>query len=87
MIMVKGQGLQILGIVAKLAHDDVNKEVLETDIIALSELSESEVRNHLNELEWLHLTKEVSPNASRAEFRLWNVTEKGLQELSSKESG
>jgi hypothetical protein len=87
MIMVKGQGLQILGIVAKLAHDDVNKEVLETDIIALSELSESEVRNHLNELEWLHLTKEASPNASRAEFRLWNVTEKGLQELSSKEPG
>jgi hypothetical protein len=87
MIMVKGQGLQILGIVAKLAHNDVNKEVLETDIIALSELSESEVRNHLNELEWLHLTKEASPNASRAEFRLWNVTEKGLQELSSKESG
>lgn len=87
MIMVKGQGLQILGIVAKLAHNDVNKEVLETDIIALSELSESEVRNHLNELEWLHLTKEVSPNASRAEFRFWNVTEKGLQELSSKESG
>jgi hypothetical protein len=87
MIMVKGQCLQILGIVAKLAHNDVNKEVLETDIIALSELSESEVRNHLNELEWLHLTKEASPNASRAQFRLWNVTEKGLQELSSKEPG
>ena len=87
MIMVKGQDLQILGIVAKLAHNDVNKEVLETDIIEQSELPESEVRSHLNELEWLHLTKEASPKASRAEFRLWNVTEKGLQELSSKESG
>ena len=87
MIMVKGQDLQILGIVAKLAHNDVNKEVLETDIIELSELSESEVRNHLNELEWLHLAKEASPKARRAEFRLWNVTEKGLQELFSKESG
>ena len=87
MTMVKGQDLQILGIVAKLAHNDVNKEVLETDIIALSKLSESEVRNHLNELEWLHLTKEASLKASRAEFRLWNVTEKGLLELSSKESG
>lgn len=87
MIMVKEQDLQILSIVAKLAHNDVNKEVLETDIIELSELSESEVRNHLNELEWLHLAKEASPKASRAEFRLWNVTEKGLQELFSKESG
>jgi repressor of nif and glnA expression len=87
MIMVKGQDLQILGIVAKLAHNDVNKEVLETDIIEQSELPESEVRNHLNELEWLHLTKETSSNANRAEFRLWNITEKGLQELSSKDSG
>ncbi len=86
MIMVKGH-LQILGIVAKLAHNDVNKEVLETDIIEQSELSESEVRNHLNELEWLHLVKEASPRASRAEFRLWNITEKGLQELFTKESG
>ena len=85
--MVKGQDLQILGIVAKLAHNDVNKEVLETDIIEQSELPESEVRNHLNELEWLHLAKEASPKASRAEFRLWNITEKGLQELSTKNSG
>ena len=85
--MVKGQDLQILGIVAKLAHNDVNKEVLERDIIEQSELPESEVRNHLNELEWLHLAKEASPKASRAEFRLWNITEKGLQELSTKDSG
>jgi hypothetical protein len=85
--MVKGQDLQILGIVAKLAHNDVNKEVLETDIFEQSELPESEVRNHLNELEWLHLAKEASPKASRAEFRLWNITEKGLQELSTKDSG
>jgi hypothetical protein len=87
MIMVKAQDLQILGIVAKLARNDVNRDVLETEIIALSELSESEVRNHLNELEWLHLAREATPKASRAEFRLWNVTEKGLQELSSKDSG
>jgi hypothetical protein len=87
MIMVKEQDLQILGIVAKLAHNDVNKEVLETDIIELTELPESEVRNHLNELEWLHLAKEASPKANRAEFRLWNITEKGLQELYTKKSG
>jgi hypothetical protein len=85
--MVKGQDLQILGIVARLAHNDVNKEVLETDIIEQSELPESEVRSHLNKLEWLHLAKEASPKASRAEFRLWNITEKGLQELSTKDSG
>jgi hypothetical protein len=41
-----------------------------------------EVRNHLNELEWLNLAKEALPRPSHAEFRLWNVTEKGLQERS-----
>ena len=85
--MVKRQDLQILGIVAKLAHNDATKEVLETDIIELSELPVSEVRNQLNELEWLHLAKEASPKANRAEFRLWNITEKGLQELFTKETG
>jgi hypothetical protein len=55
---------------AKLAQNDIKKDVLEAEIIALSELSESEVKNHLNELEWLHLAKEALPKASRGEFRL-----------------
>jgi hypothetical protein len=83
MVMVQGPDFKILGIVAKLAQNDINKDVLETEIIALSELSESEVRSHLNELEWLHLAKEALPKVSHAEFRLWNVTDKGLQELSN----
>jgi hypothetical protein len=87
MDMVKGPDLKILGIVAKLTQNDTKKDVLETEIIALSELSESEVRNRLNELEWQHLAKEALPKASRADFRLWNITEKGLQELSSQDPG
>ena len=55
--MAKGPDLKILGIIAKLARNDVHKEVLETEIIALSDLSESEVRNHLDELEWLAFSK------------------------------
>jgi len=85
--MAKGPDLKILSIIAKLARNDVHKEVPETEIIALSELSESEVRNHLDDLEWLHLAKEALPKASHAEFRLWNVTEKGLQQLSSQNTG
>ncbi|MGE5662076.1 MAG: hypothetical protein ACM3X1_07505 [Ignavibacteriales bacterium] len=45
------------------------------------------MRIHLNELEWLHFAKEASPKSSLAEFRLWNITEKGLKELFTKESG
>jgi hypothetical protein len=70
MVMVKGPDFKILGILSKLAQNNVNKDVLETEIIALSGLSASEARNRLNELEWFRLAKEALPRASRAEFRL-----------------
>jgi hypothetical protein len=76
---------KILGIVADLAENDVKKDVLETDIISRSGLVDVEIRKHLNDLEWLHLVKEVQPRASRTDWRLWGITEKGVQEVSDKE--
>ena len=72
---------KILGIVADLAENDVKKYVLETDIITRSGLADVEVRKHLNDLEWLRLVKEVQPRPSRTDWRLWTITEKGLQEV------
>jgi hypothetical protein len=72
---------KILGIVADLAENDIKKDVLETDIITRSGLADVEVRKHLNDLEWLHLVKEVQPRPSRTDWRLWNITEKGLPEV------
>jgi hypothetical protein len=80
--MIKSELRRILNIVADLSQNDVKKDVLETEIVSHSGLPDVEVRNHLNELEWLHLAKEVLPRPIHAEFRLWNVTEKGLQERS-----
>jgi hypothetical protein len=80
--MIKSELIRILDVVADLSQKDVKKEVLETEIVSQSKLSGIEVRNHLNELEWLHLVKESAlPRPSHEEFRLWNITEKGLQEL------
>jgi hypothetical protein len=76
---------KILGIVADLAENDVKKDVLETDIISRSGLVDVEIRKHLNDLEWLHLVKEVQPRPSRTDWRLWGITEKGVQEISDKE--
>jgi predicted transcriptional regulator len=82
--MIKSEARRILDIVADLSQNDVKKDVLETEIISHSGLSYVEVRNYLGELEWLNLAKESSlPRPSHAEFRLWNITEKGLQERSS----
>jgi hypothetical protein len=72
---------KILGIVAELAENDVKKDVLETDIITRSGLADVEVRKHLNDLEWLHLVKEVQPRPSRTDWRLWTITENGLREV------
>ena len=81
--MIKSEVRRILDIVADLSQNDVKKDVLETEIISHSGLPDVEVRNYLNDLEWLNLVKESSlPRPSHAEFRLWNVTEKGLQERS-----
>jgi hypothetical protein len=81
--MIKSELRRILDIVADLSQNDVKKDVLETEIISHSGLPTVEVRNCLYELEWLNLVKEALPRPSHAEYRLWNVTEKGLQERSS----
>lgn len=80
--MIKSEVRRILDIVAHLSQNDVKKDVLETEIISRSGLPDEEVRNYLNELEWLNLVKEALPRPSHAEFRLWNVTEKGMQDRS-----
>ena len=83
--MIKSEVRRILDIVADLSQNDVKKDVLETEIISHSGLPDVEVRNHLNELEWLNLVKEALPRPSHAEFRLWNVTEKGVRDRSSQD--
>jgi len=80
--MIKPELRRILNIIADLSQNNVKKDVLETEIISHSGLKDVEVRNYLNELEWLNLAKEALPRPVHAEFRLWNVTEKGLQERS-----
>jgi hypothetical protein len=80
--MIKSELRRILNIIADLSQNNVKKDVLETEIISHSGLSDMEVRNYLNELEWLNLAKEALPRPGHADFRLWNVTQKGLQERS-----
>ena len=83
--MIKSEVRRILDIVADLSQNDLKKDVLETEIISHSGLPDVEVRNYLNELEWLNLVKEALPRPSHSEFRLWNVTEKGLHDRSSQD--
>jgi predicted transcriptional regulator len=82
-IIIKSEARRILDIVAELSQNNVKKDILETEIISRSGLPAEQARNYLHELEWLHLVKESSlPTPTHAEFRLWNITEKGLQDRS-----
>ena len=83
--MIKSELRRILDIVADLSQNNVKKDVLETDVISRSGLPAVEVRNYLGELEWMNLAKEALPRPSHAEYRLWNVTEKGLQDRRSRQ--
>jgi hypothetical protein len=85
MLVIKSELRGILDIVADLTQKDVKKDVLETEIISHSGLTDLEVKNHLRELEWLLLVKEAVPTPSHKEFKLWNLTEKGLQEISGQD--
>jgi predicted transcriptional regulator len=83
--MIKSELRRILDIIADLSQNNVKKDVLETEIISRSGLPAVEVRNYLGELEWMNLAKEALPRPSHAEYRLWNVTEKGLQDRRSRQ--
>ena len=84
--MIKSELRRILDIVADLSQNDVKKDVLETEIISHSGLSAVEVRNYLNDLQWRNLVKEALLRPSHAEYRLWNITEKGLQDRRSSQN-
>ena len=84
--MINSELRKILEIVADLSQNDVKKDVLETEIISHSGLPAAEVRNYLYDLQWHNLVKEALPRPSHAEYRLWNVTEKGLQDRRSSQN-
>jgi hypothetical protein len=78
----------ILEIVADLSHNNVNNNILDTAVAEYSYLPAAKVNSCLAELSALGLIKMLK-RASDAEknkdryFRLLNITQKGLQELSN----
>ena len=71
----------ILNIIAELAQNDINRDVIESSIIARSALPDFDVQNSLNELRSKGLVKEVLPRPTGVEFKLWRITEYGLNAL------
>jgi small nuclear ribonucleoprotein (snRNP)-like protein len=78
----------ILELIGRLSHYDVNTNVVDTTLVQHSgSRSSAEVHDYLNELELLGLVKMLQPISDTKEkkdsdtFRLLNITKEGLKEL------
>ena len=81
-VMSMSPGLRnVLDILAELAHNDTETDVVESNVISQSGLPKSEVQIYLNELESRRLIEEVRPRPSGAAFRLWRIKKQGLEAL------
>jgi predicted transcriptional regulator len=70
---------RILDILAEKSIRSVSTSVLDTAVIAASGLTADEVNTYLSQLESLGLVK---LGIKVSDFRLVNITEKGLEEIS-----
>lgn len=78
----------ILALIAELTHNDINEDVRHTMVIDRIDLPGHETHRHIHELESLGMIKIQSRvigsvDEKGREYRLINITRKGLQELSS----
>ena len=78
----------ILALIAELTHDNINEDVRHTMVIDRIDLPGHETHRHIHELESLWMIKiqsrvSGSIDEKGREYRLINITLKGLQELSS----
>ena len=78
----------ILVLIAELTHDNINEDVRHTMVIDRIDLPGHETHRHIHELESLGMIKIQSRvigsvDEKGREYRLINITRKGLRELSS----
>jgi predicted transcriptional regulator len=91
LMTIRKQLHDVLALTAELTHNNVNKDVRHTLVIDRMGLPEHETHRYIHELESLGMIK-IQPRMNHAtdekgrEFRLINITNEGLQELSSNQT-
>jgi predicted transcriptional regulator len=91
LMTIRKQLHDVLALTAELTHNNVNKDVRHTLVIDRIGLPEHETHRYIHELESLGMIK-IQPRMNHAtdekgrEFRLINITNEGLQELSSNQT-
>jgi KaiC/GvpD/RAD55 family RecA-like ATPase len=91
LMTIRKQLHDVLDLTAELTRKNVNKDVRHTLVIDRMGLPEHETHRYIHELESLGMIK-IQPRMNHAtdekgrEFRLINITNEGLQELSSNQT-
>ena len=82
---MKDELRRILTIISDLTHNDINSNVKDTKIIAEDNLQSKDVEKYLNELQSLGLIKEDSSKSDGLDYRLFQITREGINEIYNKE--
>lgn len=88
LMAIRKQLHDVLALTAELTHNNANGDVRHALVIDRMGLPEHETHRYIHELESLGMVK-IQPRMNQTtdekgrEFRLINITNKGLQELSS----
>ena len=75
----------ILTIIADLAENNTNTDVLDHAIITRANLPRDEVYKYLNELRSLGLIMEEGSRPAGVDFRLYRITREGLTKLENQD--
>jgi predicted transcriptional regulator len=82
---MKDELRRILTIISDLTHNDINSSVKDTKIIVEANLQSEDVEKYLNELKSLGFVKEDSSRPAGVDYRLFNITDEGVNEIYNKE--
>ena len=77
---------RILTIISDLTDNDTNTTVKDTQIIVEANRPSEEVDEFLNELQSLEYIKENKFKPADADYKLYQITKKGIKEIYNKES-
>ena len=77
---------RILTIISDLTDNDTNTTVKDTQIIVEANRPSEEVDEFLNELHSLEYIKENKFKPFDADYKLYQITKKGIKEIYNKES-
>ncbi len=76
---------RILTIISDLTHNDTNSTVKDTQITAKANVPFKEIGKYLSELQLAGLIMQDSVKPGNVDYRIYNITRKGINEIYNKE--